>query len=58
MLCDDLAGCDGVVGRREVQEEGDICIHIADSLPCTAETNTTLYSNYTPIKLLSQVIND
>ena len=26
-------------------------IHIADSLCCTAETNTTLYSNYTPIKI-------
>ena len=24
----------------------DICIHIADSLHCTAETNTTLSSNY------------
>ena len=23
---------------------------IADSRPCTAETNTTSYSNYTPIK--------
>ena len=34
----------------EVQEGGDVCIHIADSLHCTAETNTTLYSNYTPIK--------
>ena len=31
---------------------GDICIHIADSLCCTAEINTTLYSNYTPIKIL------
>ena len=29
---------------KKVQEEGDICIHIADSLHCTAETNT-LYSN-------------
>ena len=29
-------------GGREVQEGGDICIHIADSLCCTAETNTTL----------------
>ena len=28
--------------RGEVQEGGDICIHIADSLRCTAETNTTL----------------
>jgi len=26
----------------EVQEGGDICIHIVDSLHCTAETNTTL----------------
>ena len=42
MLCDDLDGQDGVGGGREVQEEGDICIHIADSLHCTAETNTTL----------------
>ena len=25
-------------------------IHIADSLGCTAETNTTWYSNYTPAK--------
>ena len=28
-------------GGREVQEGGDICILIADSLHCTAETNTT-----------------
>ena len=31
----------------------DICIHIADSLCYTAETNTTLQSNYTPIKTLN-----
>ena len=37
---DDLNGWDGQ--GREVQEEGDICIHIADSLCCTVETNTTL----------------
>ena len=30
------------VGGREVQEGGDICIHVADSFPCTAETNTAL----------------
>ena len=42
MLCGDLDGWDGVEGGREVQEGGDICIHIADSLHCTAETNTTL----------------
>ena len=29
-------------GGREVQEGGDICIHIADSLLCREETNTTL----------------
>ena len=40
MLCDDLDGWDG--GGREVQEGGDIRIHIADSLHCTAETNTAL----------------
>ena len=31
----------GVRGGREDQEGGDICIHIADSWCCTAETNTT-----------------
>ena len=36
VLCDDLEGWDGVgVG-------GDICIHIAGSLCCTADSNTTL----------------
>ena len=40
MLCGDLDGWDGE--GREVQEGGDICIHIADSLHCTSETNTTL----------------
>ena len=29
---------EGVDGRREAQEGGDICIHIADSLCCIAET--------------------
>ena len=29
-------------GWREVQEEGDICIHVADSLHCTIESNTML----------------
>jgi len=36
MLCDDLEEQDG--GGREVQEGRDICIHIADSLPCAVET--------------------
>ena len=34
-------GCQGW-GSREAQEGGDICIHIADSLCCIAETDTTL----------------
>jgi len=37
MTCDDLEGWDGLRG-----EGGSICIHIADSLHCTTETNTTL----------------
>ena len=41
MFCDDLDGWDEE-GGMEVQEGGDICIHIADSLHCTAETNTIL----------------
>ena len=31
MLCDNLEGWDGVEGRREVQEGGDICILMVDS---------------------------
>ena len=43
MLCDDLEGWEGGGGiGREAPEGGDICIHTADSLCCTAETNTTL----------------
>ena len=34
---------------REAQKGGNICIHTADSR-CMAETNTTLESNYIPIK--------
>ena len=41
MLCDDLEGWDGDSGR-EAQGGGDICILTADSLRCTAETNTTV----------------
>ena len=40
VLCDDLEGGTGVGGGKEAQEGGDICIHIADSLHCTAETQT------------------
>ena len=41
MICDDLEGWD-MEGGREAQKEGDIYVHIADSLCYTAETNTTL----------------
>ena len=27
---------------KKIQGRGDICIHVIDSLCCTAETNTTL----------------
>ena len=37
-------------GGREAQEGEDICILIADLFCCTAETNTTLQINYSPIK--------
>ena len=44
MLCDDLDGWDGsgCRGGREAPEGGTICILMADSLCCTAETNRTL----------------
>ena len=39
-LGDDLEGWDWR-GHGELQEGGDLCTHMADSLHCTAETNTT-----------------
>ena len=41
MLSDDLEGWD-TVGGREGSEGGGICILMADSRCCTAETNTAL----------------
>ena len=41
VLCDDLDGWDRD-GWGEVQEGGNICTHMVDSLHCTAETNTVL----------------
>ena len=35
VLCGDLNG-------NEIQKRGDMCIHIAGSLCCTVEINTTL----------------
>ena len=42
VLCDNLEGWDGVAGGREGLEGGDICISLADSCCCLAETNTIL----------------
>ena len=39
--CDDLEGWDAGAGE-EACEGGNICVHIADSCCCTAETNTIL----------------
>ena len=54
MLCVHLKGWDGEGGREKQRRYGDICIHIADLLCYTAATNTTMYSNYTPIKMLKK----
>ena len=41
-LCDNLEVCDGQGDGRESQEGGDICIPMADSRWCLAETNKIL----------------
>ena len=41
MPCDDPDEWDGVQWEGSTRG-GDICINVADSLHCTAETNTTL----------------
>ena len=42
-LCDSIQGSDlGWGWGRMVKEGGDVCIHLADSLHCTAEISTTL----------------
>jgi len=33
-------------GEKEIQEAGDVCIHIADTLCCTAETNNIVKQLY------------
>ena len=42
LLCGDLNG-------KEFFKNGDICIHRADSLCHTVETNTALNSKHTPV---------
>ena len=58
MLCDHLEGGSREGGRREGDARGrrygDIRVCIADSLRYKAETNTPLFSNYTPIKMLKK----
>ena len=41
VVCANLDGWNGEWNGKEVQEGRDICVHIADSLCCRAETNTT-----------------
>ena len=40
----------GLNGKEIQKKKADICVHIADSLCCTAATNTALESNWNPIK--------
>ena len=44
-------GQGGWEGGSRGRGYGDICMHMADSLCYTAEANTALWSNYTPIKM-------
>ena len=44
MLCGNLNG-------KEIPKRGDLCIHIADLLCCIMETNATLQSSYSSIKI-------
>ena len=37
--------------KKKILKRGDIHIHIADSFCCILETNITLLSKYTPIKI-------
>ena len=41
----------GDLHGKEIQKRGDICINLADSLCCMAETNTTFKNSYIPIKI-------
>ena len=40
----------GIRSERGAQWGGGLCIHVADSHCCTAETNRTLQGNYPPNK--------
>ena len=47
----------GDLNEKEVQKGGDMCICMADSFCCRVETNTTLSSNYTPIKMYLKIFS-
>ena len=47
---------DGSGGGKEIQEGGAVCMHTADPLQCTAETNTTLQGNYISIKKQYKIV--
>ena len=51
MFSDNLEGWDGVGGRREVLEGGDICIPMADSRCCMAGTNTIIKAIILQLKM-------
>ena len=55
MLCDDLEGWDGSRGGREVQEGGDMCILMADSHCCMAETNKQWKAIIFQLKINSKI---
>ena len=58
MLSDHLEGWDREGGRHKREEIwGYMYVHIADSLCYTAETNTPLESNYTPVKIFKKKTN-
>ena len=42
--------CGELNGKKIKKNSGDLCISIADAHRYTVEMNTTLQSNYTPIK--------
>ena len=56
MLCDNLEQWDGVGGRREVPEGGDICTLKADSC-CTVETNIHCEAIILQLKIKKRKIN-
>ena len=43
------------VDAREIQKGEDVCLQIAGSLHCRAETNTALQSSWIPIQMVTTV---